>query len=216
MFLSLCTPHPVTNYSFNEDDITILNDPTRSEIIDGFEILSNSITERDNLLVFYAGHGIWDEKLEVGYWLPSDAKSSSKANWISNSTIRDYISGLDSKHTLLITDACFSGSIFRTREVTKSIDEMGFAKIYRLPSRNAMTSGTLNTVPDESRFMEYLIKRLEDNERDYFLAKQLFFEIETAVINNTNNVPQYGTIQNTGDEGGDFIFIKKSSDLFKD
>jgi hypothetical protein len=30
-----------------------------------------------------------------------------------------------------------------------------------------------------------------------------------AVMNNSENVPQFGTIQNVGDEGGDFIFIKR-------
>jgi len=29
------------------------------------------------------------------------------------------------------------------------------------------------------------------------------------VINNSDALPQYGEIQNVGDEGGDFIFLKK-------
>ncbi len=57
--------------------------------------------------------------------------------------------------------------------------------------------------------MEFLLKRLNDNTEKYLTAKQLFFSIETAVLNNTRAVPQYGTIQDTGDEGGDFVFIKK-------
>jgi hypothetical protein len=28
-------------------------------------------------------------------------------------------------------------------------------------------------------------------------------------MNNSPNVPQYGTIQNVGDEGGDYIFIRR-------
>jgi hypothetical protein len=57
--------------------------------------------------------------------------------------------------------------------------------------------------------MKYLLKALTLNEKEYFPSKQLFHEIEIAIINNTANVPQFGTIQNTGDEGGDFIFIKR-------
>jgi hypothetical protein len=30
-----------------------------------------------------------------------------------------------------------------------------------------------------------------------------------AVINNSNVVPQFGEIKEVGDEGGDFIFIKR-------
>ena len=202
------------SYTFEEDNVILLKNPNRSRVINALEAISASITPSDNLLVFYAGHGIWDEKLEIGYWLPADATMNSKANWLSNSRIRDYISGIKTKHTLLISDACFSGSIFKTRSVAASTLETtlqvdGFAKVYRLPSRKAMTSGALNTVPDQSSFMAYLIRRLEDNQKRYISARQVFTQMETAVINNTSNVPQYGTIQNAGDEGGDFIFIRK-------
>ncbi len=199
----------LTRYFFDRDKLFFLEDPTRSEIIQALEDLSSTITEKDNLLVFYAGHGVWDSNLRVGYWLPSDAKSNSKANWLSNSTIRDYISGIPTRHTLLISDACFSGSIFKTREVNQKLEDYGFYKVYKLNSRKAMTSGSLDTVSDESVFMRYLVRQLEANERDYLPARTLFHEIETVVINNTSNVPQYGTIQNAGDEGGDFIFIRK-------
>lgn len=200
------------HYTFDEQNITILKNPNRSDIINSFERLSNLLTEKDNLLIFYAGHGVWDEKLNIGYWLSSDVSIESKANWISNSTIRDYIGGMKTKHTLLISDACFSGSIFKSREVGKSIDDYGYYRLNKLQSRKAMTSGTLNTVPDDSKFMKYLLKALASNEKEYFPSKQLFHEIEIAIINNTTNIPQFGTIQNTGDEGGDFIFIKKESD----
>jgi len=39
--------------------------------------------------------------------------------------------------------------------------------------------------------------------------QQLFFSLETTVLNNTSTVTQLGVIQDTGDEGGDFVFIKK-------
>jgi WD40 repeat protein len=40
-------------------------------------------------------------------------------------------------------------------------------------------------------------------------AETLFNSFRTAVMNNSSNMPQYGVIQNIGDEGGDFVFIKK-------
>jgi hypothetical protein len=99
-------------YNFTKEQTTLLKNPSRSEILQALEDLSKKVTSKENVIIFYAGHGIWDERLKVGYWLPSDAKSSDKSNWIANSTIRDYIAGIEAKHTLLITDACFSGSIF--------------------------------------------------------------------------------------------------------
>jgi len=195
------------NYHFETKNSVLLLNPTRQQIIQELEKLALIITEKDNLLIFYAGHGDWDSKLKIGYWLPSDSKLTDKSNWISNSTIRDYIAGINSKHTLLITDACFSGSIFKTREI--NLTNFAMSNLYRLPSRKAMTSGTLTSVPDESKFMEYFLKRLSDTEGKYISARQIFYGIETAVLNNTHTVPQFGVIQDTGDEGGDFIFIKK-------
>ena len=40
-------------------------------------------------------------------------------------------------------------------------------------------------------------------------AEELFSSFKIAVLNNSPNIPQYGEIKDTGDEGGDFIFIKK-------
>ena len=68
----------------------------------------------------------------------------------------------------------------------------------------------LNEVPDRSVFMKYLTKRLEENNIKYISSLELFTQFRVAVMNNSNNTPQYGTIHNTGDEGGDFIFIKKT------
>jgi hypothetical protein len=121
--------------------------------------LARRLTENDNLLIFYAGHGHWDEGLNQGFWLPADAKEASRAEWLSNSTIREYIQGIKSKHTLLITDACFGGGILRTRTAFSGASR-AIAELYKLPSRKAITSGTRNVVPDKSVFVEYLIKRL--------------------------------------------------------
>jgi Caspase domain len=195
-------------YHFEPERTTFLRNPTRGDIIETLEVLSGKIKETDNLLIFYAGHGFWDEKLLVGYWLPSDARFDKKSTWLSNSNLKDYIAGIKSKHTLLITDACFGGSIFKSREVA-GLSDYGVAKIYRLSSRKAMTSGNLKTVPDQSKFFEYLNKRLTDNDTKYLSSRELFNSLYNAVINNTNTVPQYGVIQDTGDEGGDFIFIRK-------
>ena len=72
-----------------------------------------------------------------------------------------------------------------------------------------MTSGTLKEVPDESIFLKTLRKRLTENEDKYLLCSKLFNSLRDAVLNNSPNVPQYGTIQGVGDEGGEFIFIKR-------
>jgi hypothetical protein len=200
----------ISDYTFEPQDVILLVNPDRTTIMRNFEELSRRVTENDNLFIFYAGHGYWDEKFQQGYWLPSDASKNHRTQWISNSTIVDYIRGIQSNHTLLVADACFSGGIFKTRSAFSDVPP-AVNELYKLPSRKAMTSGTLLEVPDHSVFVEYLTKRLNENKDKYLSSEQLFVSFRTAVINNSpiQQVPQFGEIRQCGDEGGDFIFVKR-------
>jgi len=197
----------INKYNFKKENVVILNNsPKANDIIKEFSKLKKRVTDKDNVLIFYAGHGVYDEVSQVGHWLPSDADMEYELNLISNSQVVDFLKSIQSKHTLLISDACFSGSIFKTRSIEKS--PKSIQKKYELTSRKAITSGTLKTVPNKSMFLKYLLKRLENNTNLYLSARQLFNRIEEPVMNNSPNTPQYGTIYGIGDEGGDFIFIK--------
>ncbi len=198
-------------YSFNKNDVKLLTNPRFEDIVIELDKLTKIVTPKDNLLIFYAGHGVWSEQTNIGFWLPSDAKESNTANWFRNSTLRDYIGSINSKHTLLIADACFSGSIFKSRKAFNNAP-VAIEKVYDLPSRKAMTSGSLSEVPDKSIFLEYLLKRLTENTNPFLTSEDLFYSFKTAVVNNSPNIPQFGEILNTGDEGGDFIFIRKDTD----
>lgn len=198
-------------YTFDEQHITILKNPDRKAISRAFNDLRKKLTEHDNLLVFYAGHGVWMEDMKEGYWLPQDASGiNDPTDWIANSTIRNYIRSLKARHVLLVADACFSGGIFKVRDAFSRSDK-AIEKIYELPSRKAITSGSLRTVPDRSVFVEYLTKRLRENTDRYLDAQKLFVSFKEAVINNSpnNQTPLYGAINEAGDEGGDFIFIRR-------
>lgn len=192
-------------YNFKKENITFLKSPGRTEILDEMEKLSKELDDKDNLLIFYGGHGIWDEALEQGYWLPADATIDSKSKWISNSTIRDYIRSINTRHTLLISDACFSGGLLKQRGVGKAL-----INVYKMTSRKAITSGTLTTVPDKSVFMEYLVKYLKTNDDPLISADQVFYQMKVSVMNNSpnNQVPQYGPIHQARDEGGEFVFLR--------
>jgi hypothetical protein len=198
----------VTDYAFDEENIILLKNAKRADINIALDNLALKVTPEDNLLIFYAGHGWWDEKADIGYWLPADASKSYKTEWFRNSTLCDYIREINSKHTLLITDACFGGSIFKTRSISMEATR-AIQMLYELPSRKAMTSGTLTEVPDRSSFVKFLIERLHENQEKCLSSEQLFSSFRIAVINNSDVIPQYGEIKNVGDQGGDFIFIKK-------
>ncbi len=196
------------SYTFKPENVKLLKNPSRERIISELDEMNNKVTDKDNLLVYFAGHGYWEKNDKIGYWLPSDSKQQNTANWLRNTTLRDYLRTIDTKHTLLIADACFSGGIFKERksfhQSAKSINELK-----ALPSRKAMTSGSLKEVPDKSVFLLYLTKRLKENTHDNISAEELFDSFHLQVVNNSPNTPLYGEIKDTGDEGGDFIFVRK-------
>lgn len=195
------------NYTFNESDVHLLQNPTKQQILDKLIYLQERLGENDNLLIFYSGHGTVAN--EVGYWLPSDAKKDSRVAWLSNSELRDYVTGMKAKHTLVIADACFSGSILTGGY--RDITEFACQELAKLPSCRAMTSGANTVVPDESVFFKYLLQKLKENPESCVTAETLYSKIKPAVIYNSpnNQVPQFGAIPMAGDEGGDFIFKKK-------
>jgi len=200
----------ISQYMFDSADVTTVANPTFEELNVTFDELSHRITPNDNLVIFYAGHGFFDEKTNIGYWLPSDAQEKNRARWFRNSALVENIGAINSKHTLLIADACFSGGIFKTRSVgalnNASVD---IANMMKRASRKAMTSGSLTTVPDKSVFMKYLLKTLTENENKYLPSEELFDAVRLAMRNNAGTKPLYGEIQNAGDEGGDFVLIRR-------
>ena len=73
----------------------------------------------------------------------------------------------------------------------------------------AITSGTKEqVVPDDSQFHEKLIIKLNQNEKSYLSASDLFIQIRNE-LDQTAHTPMNGYMQDVGHEGGDFIFIKK-------
>ena len=200
-----------SNYNFQPANIVMLSNTTRDEIFESIYNFRQVLTRGDNLLIFYAGHGYWDENIQQGYWWPVDADPNNPSNWLSNSDLREQIRGINSAHTLLISDACFSGAIFKTRgaqAIRKA--ERDIQLLYKLPSRRAMTSGGVSSVPDNSIFFKYLSKNLKENKENYLLSSDLFDQVRENVLNNSIIVPQEGVIMETGDEGGDFVFIRKN------
>ena len=129
-------------YRFSEVHTLIDGEATRRNIIEKFEWLTKNVTPDDNLLIFYAGHGQYNKAFNKGYWVPVDAKSNSVADYISNNDVKTFLGGIPSKHTLLITDACFAGDIFRggeTEQIPFDPADMSryYKEVYRKPSRGS-------------------------------------------------------------------------------
>jgi len=206
-----------SEYHFDEVHTLINEEATRRNIIEKFEWLTSNITPDDNLIIFYAGHGQFYKGLNKGYWVPYDAKTNSIADFISNNDVKTFLGGIPSKHTLLITDACFAGDIFRgeTEKIPFDPSDMSryYKEVYRKPSRLAITSGGIEEVMDAGKdnhsiFTYYLLKALKENPNKYMDASQLFNDFKVAVTNNSDQTPILQAVKDTNDEGGMFIFVK--------
>ncbi len=198
-----------TFYTFAPESITFLTNPTRTELLAKLEELERKIEEDDNLLIFFAGHGEWNKRRRQGYWLPKDAETDNKANWISNSDIRDQLNGFQARHVLLISDACFSGGILDVRK-SGNYQEKTIPELQKSSSRQALTSGMKEeAVSDYSEFINYLILRLTENEKDALTAEELYGLLRHSVIYNADNRPEFGVIHKTGHDSGEYVFYRQ-------
>ena len=198
-------------YQFDEEHITTLFDEraTEANIYDAIRELKRKITPRDNLLVYYSGHGHYDEDFDEGHWIPVDARTDTEDRFISNSNIIKRINAIDAQHILLIIDSCFSGSLVVKKRNT-SIDE-------HFRSRRIISSGRLETVSDgtpgqNSPFAGGLITYLKRNTKRAVNTTALVQYIKEFVAGKARQSPVDGRIQNSADEGGEFIFHLKVSE----
>ncbi len=205
-----------TKYKFDSFQTLYDEQATRVGIITKLEWLTANVKEQDNVLIYYSGHGEFKKDMNKGFWVPIDATTNSAANYISNADLQAYLGGIKSKHTLLVADACFSGDIFRGKTVSVPFEETEkyYKEVHSLSSRQAMTSGGLEPVMDggkdgHSVFAYYFLKSLTENQSKYFDAGQIYNKLKIPVINNSEQSPIFAPVKNTGDEGGQFLFIKK-------
>ena len=190
----------IKRYRFAAEDVKVLRDPRKADILDELDRLSQVLGRNDNLLIFFAGHGGYDEERDQGFWMGVDARPRIRTSQLSNTELAQAIGAIRTRHTLLIADVCFGGSF-------RSGAESGLERLYAFPSRKIMTSGAKRElVPDKSVFLRAVLRYLESNQEPYLRAMRLFTDIQPAVLRNSRATPQYKHIEDVGDEGGEFLF----------
>ena len=194
-----------------------LIDASRYDILKELSRLRVSLSEQDNLLIYYAGHGYVDEASGRGYWLPVDAEEDNFANWISTNDVTDVLNGMNALHVLVVADSCFSGTLTRgTRLRAAGWENDRRALIRRLAtkrSRKVLSSGGIEPVLDSgggehSVFTKALLDVLQEN-TDVMEGNRLFLELRERVVLNADQTPEYADIREAGHEGGDFIFVRR-------
>ncbi|MBT3062248.1 MAG: caspase family protein [Candidatus Thiodiazotropha sp.] len=208
-----------TKYGFKT---TTLIDATRYDMLSALNNLRETLTEKDNLLIYYAGHGELDRVNLRGYWLPVDAEPNSTANWISNIAITDILNAMTAKHILVVADSCYSGSLTRSSMarlesgMSDEVKTKWLKVMAKTRSRTVLTSGGLKPVLDQgggqhSVFAKSFLRTLADNEsilEAYRLFRSLAKEVQqTASKFGIDQIPEYAPIKHGGHEAGEFFFI---------
>jgi hypothetical protein len=194
--------------------VTKLINPGHEEILDAFDVLRETLKYKDNLLIYYAGHGWLDEKGDEGYWLPANAKKNRRSRWISNASLTTTLKALDAKHVMVVSDSCYSGRLVRGAGVTVSKTDLPayYQKMSRKMARLVITSGGLEPVEDgkgrNSPFARAFLQALKEND-GVIDGTKLFNSIRRRVMVNTHQTPQYSDVRRAGHDGGDFLFVRR-------
>lgn len=197
----------------------------RHDIMTAFNDMQRRLTEKDNLLIYYAGHGEIDGKTQDAYWLPVDADVGNTANWIASKAITDLLSIMPARHILVVSDSCYSGAMTGSAiaKLPDGIDpdkkEKWLKVMATKKARTVLTSGDVSPVLDEggqghSVFAEAFLRTLRGNKgllEDYELYREVANKVNAASSKlGFKQNPSYAPLQYAGHEGSPFFFLPNS------
>ena len=201
---------------------TLLLNADRYAILSALNGLRESLTEEDNLLIYYAGHGELDRVNQRGHWLPVDAEPTSTANWISNIQVTDVLNAMAAKQVMVVADSCYSGTLTRAAlaQLDSGLSDKARVEWIKLMAgkraRIVLSSGGVQPVLDSgggrhSVFAKAFLTALGGNggvlegQRLYRTVAQNV--AATAAAASVEQLPQYAPIKYAGHEAGDFFFV---------
>lgn len=208
-------------YGFQTEIIT---NPTRTELYGLLRKYNKkAFADDDQLFIFIAGHGEFDEVFSEGYLVTKDSKLNDeiKESYISHSNLRTIINNIPCNHVMLTMDVCFGGTFdpfvatSRGRQNTSSYTGGDAKKKFierkmKYDTRMYLTSGGKEYVPDgrpghHSPFATRLLAglRSKGGEDGILTFVELFTYVERADPAPTTG--KFGRNQ----PGSDFLFIAK-------
>jgi len=186
------------------------------------EYATKSYEKDDQLFIFFAGHGQFDDIFAEGYIVGADSKLNDpgKTSYIAHSTLRTIINNIPCNHIFLTIDACFGGTfdplVARSGSrgaLTPSSDLTRtefIARRLRYKTRQYVTSGGKEYVADgvagsHSPFARKFIQALRGyGGQDKILTLQ---EIH-GYLSNLKMEPHAGEFGDN-EPGSDFIFVAR-------
>jgi uncharacterized caspase-like protein len=205
--------------------VRLLVNATRYDMLAALNDLREKLTEKDNLLVYYAGHGELDDRNQRGHWLPVDAEPNSTTNWISNVAVTDVLNSMTVQQLLVVADSCYAGTLTRSSlgRLEGGLSETERMRMLSIMahqrSRMVLTSGGIEPVLDSaggghSAFAQAFLGVLQSNV-GVLPGQELFGHLRLRVASvadrvQMRQVPEYAPIKFAGHESGDFVFVRKN------
>lgn len=197
----------------------LLHDATARDISMTLYYVSQVATPNDTVLIYYAGHGVYEEANATAFWAAADAQAGVPPTYLSASQIAEAIGRIVARKVILVSDSCFSGELMRgDAPVGEKIDAnqraLSLDRLMRDKSRILISSGNNEPVADggggeHSVFAGALLRGLERMPYGEFTAHELFAEyVLTAVTANSAQEPQFRPLERVGHEGGDVVFVR--------
>lgn len=204
------------DYGF-ESKLILDQQASRDNILEELNKLRKRLKTDDRLLIYYAGHGYYNQETDTAYWLPVDAEKDSTTKWIEAKSISDQLKLISSRQILVIADSCYSGTLSRLAQVELTSSDTRDNYLRKLRDKTArvlIASGGNEPVSDSggkghSIFADSLLGALKNPGRRIFTAEELHTNrIKESVAGRAEQTPEYRVIRNSGHEGGDFIFVR--------
>jgi hypothetical protein len=188
---------------------------TKANIIKLFVDLQEKMHIEDSLLIVYSGHGHLDQNSNTGFWIPVNAGTDiyEQHNWLPHTQLKGLITNIPASHICVISDSCFAGDlIYNTRSIPPTIDAEYFRRAYSRVSRQVLTSGSTEIVPDDSEFADQLKFILARNENRFLDILMLYNEVRLGV---ESSIPLLGALGGTGhQEGASFVlFLREDAEI---
>lgn len=196
----------------------ILKDAGRAQIETTLFKLSQIAGDADQVLIYYGGHGVFEEITGTAFWVPADAVAGVPPSYLSASGISEALLRFQAGSVIVVSDSCYSGALMRSGDLGSSYTEVTEAdratmlvRLAEKRSRVLMTSGANEPVADgggggHSIFARALLEGLTQA-KGPVAARELFDDfVFPMVAGRAAQEPQYRPIAKSGHEGGDFIF----------
>ena len=188
----------------------ILEDAKRGEIVLGLNKLVKNVYKNDSIIIYFAGHGYFSDKLLDGFWLTNDSDPETPKTWLANKDISKYIKLIGAKNILLVSDSCYSGTLVdEINNVSKTNDRLQ-KKSHGLI---AISSGGNEPVSDQGKNNRSVFSyHFEKSIRDEIHSQdslQLFEHIRKVVTAEFPQTPQYGIARSENQSIVDRIMIRE-------